>query len=566
MGHAHSVYDTDRHFSIDPISRVITNEFSTKNTVVQNDHNSERFTFELPRYIEGHDMSICDRVEVHYININSATKEENSGVYEIDDLQISPEDSSVVICSWLVSQNATKHEGITSFLLRFACTTDGELDYVWNTAIYSEINVSKGIYNSGTVVYDYADILAQWHRDLFETGGNAVVNIKDAESKAIEALKNAATAKEQEVLDNIPDDYQTLDANVTKYKSKVDSLANAIKGKLKGAVVRADDVSPVEHTMGVRVFPLNRLEFVTHQSFTATSTYKWVSALKWALVKGTYVFSATSDFGISCRLWIYNDTELFINIGDGESFVLSDKDAKSITDIRVVIEGLTNGESYEGNVYPQITEGTTPTEYTPYVDPASVTVTKCGKNLVEITGETTTIDGVTFTVNNDGSVTVNGTAEANVFYKAGKINLAKNGRFYLSGGVANSNVTTYMLYLHDVKSYFDFYDYGDGKAFTPTGGTCDVVIAVYKGATTNNIVFYPMIEAGETKTKFEKFEQLTTYTPTTDGTILDITSLSPTMTLLTDTEGAVVECEYNRDTNAVILDLYNKIADLSATT
>ena len=41
---------------------------------------------------------------------------------------------------------------------------------------------------------------------------------------------------------------------------------------------------------------------------------------------------------------------------------------------------------------------------------------------------------------------------------------------------------------------------------------------------------------------------------------------SPTMTLLTDTEGAVVECEYNRDSNAVIADLYNKIAEPSDTT
>lgn len=581
MAHVHSVYDSDNHFSIDPITRVIVNESSTKNTVVQNDHNSERFTFELPRYIEGHDMSVCDRVEVHYLNIEAVTQAISSGVYEVDDLQISPADSKVVICSWLISNNATKYEGVTSFLIRFACTTDGDFDYVWNTAVYSDIIVSKGIYNSEITVENYADILAQWHRDLFEAGGNAVVNVKDAETNAIAAIETAATAKEQEVLNNIPDDYQTLDANVTDYKKKVDGLANAIKGKVSGAVVRADDVSPVEHGVCVCVYSKNLFDISKLSNIDgkltnnndgtltiaanqyAVPTGKKISELCPSLNVGdvcTLSFVSTSAY--TKYVWLNGANEMLYN----NTYVFTEEMINS----ELYFYGFRDTDEDYGSACTisdiQIEKGTTPTEYTPYVDPASVTVTKCGKNIVEITGQTETIDGVTFTVNDDGSVTVNGTAENNVFYKVGKINLAKNGRFFLSGGVENSSVTTYMLYLHDVKTYFDFYDYGSGKAFTPTGGTCDVVIAVYKGATANNIVFYPMVEAGETKTKFEKFEQLTTYTPTTDGTILDMTSLSPTITLLTDTEGAVVECEYNRDSNAVIADLYNKIAELSATT
>ena len=75
MAHKHSVYDSDTHFSINPMTRVLKNESSSKKSVVQYDHNSERFTFEIPRYIEEHDMLLCNVVHIHYININNQTKE-----------------------------------------------------------------------------------------------------------------------------------------------------------------------------------------------------------------------------------------------------------------------------------------------------------------------------------------------------------------------------------------------------------------------------------------------------------------------------------------------------------
>ena len=44
MAHKHSVYDTDTHFSINQITQAIKNESSSKTTLIQYDHNSERFT------------------------------------------------------------------------------------------------------------------------------------------------------------------------------------------------------------------------------------------------------------------------------------------------------------------------------------------------------------------------------------------------------------------------------------------------------------------------------------------------------------------------------------------
>ena len=140
MGHIHSVYDTDNHFKVDGITRAIT-DVSKKTLIVQHDHNSERFTFEIPRYIEGHDMLTCNSVSVRYRN--GATGGTTKGKYKVTDFQVSPNDDKVVICSWLISKNATKYVGPLKFQLRFECVTGTKPDYVWNTIAYTGITVQE---------------------------------------------------------------------------------------------------------------------------------------------------------------------------------------------------------------------------------------------------------------------------------------------------------------------------------------------------------------------------------------------------------------------------------------
>ena len=72
MSHNSIIIDTDSRFSIDAVTREIKNLSTTvKNKVIQYDHNSERIGFSMPRYIEGHDMTKCNRVEIHYKNIDT---------------------------------------------------------------------------------------------------------------------------------------------------------------------------------------------------------------------------------------------------------------------------------------------------------------------------------------------------------------------------------------------------------------------------------------------------------------------------------------------------------------
>lgn len=166
MSHLHNVTDSDNKFIVDGISRTIKNASTSKTTVMQFDHNSEVFTFEVPRYIEGHDMMLCNRVEVHYLNIDSITRRENEGIYLVDDLTVNTEDENKLTCSWTISQSATQLVGSLNFLLRFICLTDDVIDYVWNTAIHSGIYVSKGIYNQDIVAEQYIDTIKTWENRL----------------------------------------------------------------------------------------------------------------------------------------------------------------------------------------------------------------------------------------------------------------------------------------------------------------------------------------------------------------------------------------------------------------
>ena len=169
MPHSHQIYDSDKHFIIDPITRNITNN-SSKLTIMQYDHNSERFTFEIPRVIEGHDMSLSDVVRVHFINIGSIKTNTNSGVYEVDDVEVSSDNPDIITFSWLISGAATKYNGSLHFAIRFYCLSDeSEIEYSWGTNIYSEIKVSNTLDNSETIVEDYVDVLEKWKQDVIDT-------------------------------------------------------------------------------------------------------------------------------------------------------------------------------------------------------------------------------------------------------------------------------------------------------------------------------------------------------------------------------------------------------------
>lgn len=133
--------------------------------------------------------------------------------------------------------------------------------------------------------------------------------------------------------------------------------------------------------------------------------------------------------------------------------------------------------------------------------------TRSGKNLLNVTAKTTTTQGITFTVNEDKSITINGT---NTGTKTYYFRIANN--FALPAGdytLSNKNPSV------NNNSGFIFYD--DGNNFPRTNisnatFTKDTTIKPYlkvnAGVTVNNQTVYPMIIKGTyTEETFPEYEQ-----------------------------------------------------------
>ena len=182
MIHKHIVNDTDKHFSIDPATREIVNE-SGKFVLVQGDHKSEQFTFSIPRYVDGHDMSLCNMVQVHYTNTDSETKAVNEDVHETSDLRISQDSEDgeeAVIFSWLITANATQYVGSLAFSISYNCVSNnGEIEYSWNTVDYTEISIKSRHNNSESVITTYPDVLAKWRAETFQMVQDQIDDVVD---------------------------------------------------------------------------------------------------------------------------------------------------------------------------------------------------------------------------------------------------------------------------------------------------------------------------------------------------------------------------------------------------
>ena len=163
LAHTHTLSDPDSIFTIDPTTREITTTES-KIVLMQYDHNSEIFTFQIPRLVEGHDMSLCNKIEIHYTNINRRTKEQSKDVYPVTDQKVEGDN---LVFTWLLSGNATKYAGTLNFIIRFGCLEeDNTFSYMWHTDIFKNVTVSDGISNTESVAEYYSDILEIWKTEI----------------------------------------------------------------------------------------------------------------------------------------------------------------------------------------------------------------------------------------------------------------------------------------------------------------------------------------------------------------------------------------------------------------
>ena len=106
-----------------------------------------------------------------------------------------------------------------------------------------------------------------------------------------------------------------------------------------------------------------------------------------------------------------------------------------------------------------------------------------------------TINGVTFTNNGDGSITVNGTADpAIVYYRVGAaISVSVGHKLLIASGISGGGWGSYLMYDDANLDHNSFDVSGIGKIYTAGASFAALYISIDKDYTANNLVFKPQL-------------------------------------------------------------------------
>ena len=242
---------------------------------------------------------------------------------------------------------------------------------------------------------------------------------------------------------------------------------------------------------------------------TENVTIPIISSTQAGLEKGTYTFVC---YGLPADYY----TNIYY-VGDvyGENIRSFKTDGTKSINMVLVISA---GKTVDFKIYPFLIKGTyTKDTISPYEQygaspspdySSEVETVGSNINLLENKAISQTINGVTFTVNKDGSVIANGTATANTTFKINSDIVPKNiSNLILSGCPNKGSKTTYDLKIELYKNSVlvkALYDFGNG---TDIGNlseytSCSISITIRKDYNANNLIFKPKLEKGSVATPY----------------------------------------------------------------
>lgn len=149
------------------------------------------------------------------------------------------------------------------------------------------------------------------------------------------------------------------------------------------------------------------------------------------------------------------------------------------------------------------------------------------KNLLPNNASTTTTNGVTFTVNADGSISTSGTASSGIQFTIGYLTLKSGIQYAFSGCPSGGDLGSYFINFSGVVN-----DTGNGATATPASDvTTNAVINIVSGTNMNGKTFRPMIRLAsieddsyvpyaKTNAELSKYEYSSNYVKFPDGTLI----------------------------------------------
>ena len=190
-----------------------------------------------------------------------------------------------------------------------------------------------------------------------------------------------------------------------------------------------------------------------------------------------------------------------------------------------------------GTVSVQIEYSETATEFEPYVggipapnplypqeinsvgDDGSLVIKSRGKNMIPFPyydGMSLVTNGITFTANEDGSVTANGTAIGNAYFRFANKNMysLENGKTY---AISRGKTKVICMYAQNSSGDFVVLKVGESVKFTCNDTWRYIGCYVPKDTTVTNETIYPMLvevnEDGTYPTEYEPYKSSTTTIP-----------------------------------------------------
>lgn len=355
------------------------------------------------------------------------------------------------------------------------------------------------------------------------------------------------------------------------------SFSGALRGSASGEAVRLNDVSPIEHTLGVKVSGKNLLPNPNVHAYNYSLDYKkYNNTDEIFLTAGTYSMSAS----VNCpTLQFWNketkqpytvdeavsaySTNTYYTVYDGRAL---GSRAAAVRNMWFTLKidaliTLNSGNSEATSQECQIEKGSVATSYTPYISLTTVNVTRYGKNLA--TPQQVYKGALEYSEEIfENKNCVRFTSAKTI--KNSPIAFKPNTQYTVSFDVKTvlrSGQTT-----SGADAVFCFF-YSDGNSstisniYTVTGWTHKTLTSISGksvisvGLPSNEYRSYSYVdinsfqlEESPTATPCEPY-QAQKYIPSADGTVSGVKSLCPTTTLMTDTEGVIIEAEYNRDIN-----------------
>ncbi len=418
---------------------------------------------------------------------------------------------------------------------------------------------------------------------------NKVPFTSDEKGKAVSVGENGKLVAEEELVTKAYVKEEAAKAQGTVY-------ANALKGVASGAVIRVDDVSPLTHNMGVKVISLckNLLKTTNYTKGTIISASGLTSSGSFAITTdyiplraGNYIISyikgATGIDGAHLRgIAIYDNNKTFTKYIWSERKNNYEFTIESACFVRIDIERsgvdgaigagsnpIGNHDAFFNDYKIQLELGTTATEYEPYFDVSEVKVSRYGKNLASnnvsgwhqyqyypLTIENNVMSSTIASGNYNKQYLLThflpGSYTASAIFENYKCFIVQP---YDSKGNFKNDLAGYPKWNNSYNGY-PFSEESQIKFTVPEDVAYWRLGVVFGGAEADigktTTVKNLQLEIGNVCTEFEEFEKLVSYTAESDGNVKNVSSISPTTTLIPDNPNVTIEVEYNKDINTVL--------------